>query len=121
MSKYPFAASCAGLITQVDLLRNSRKSPVLGYYVLEYRFHPVRRWRFDLAFPVFKVAAEYHGGLFMKRRGGHQSVKGSMNDWEKLNEAQILGWLVLQFGPHETRSGSAMNTIERALKSRIKV
>jgi hypothetical protein len=85
----------------------------------EYKFHDTRRWRFDIALCREKIGIEYHGGLFMSRRGGHQSVKGARNDWEKLNEAQILGWMVLQFGPDETRTGSAMLVIERAIKSRL--
>lgn len=116
MSKYPFEASVVGLYKQAILIR-SRVQP-RELMDCEYRFHPVRKWRFDIAIPSIKLAIEYHGGLFMTRRGGHQSVKGTRNDWEKLNEAQILGWLVLQFGPDETRTGTAMQVIERAIESR---
>ena len=30
----------------------------------EYRFHPVRRWRFDFANPEYKVAIEFEGGIW---------------------------------------------------------
>jgi hypothetical protein len=111
--RWPFEASAEGLWAQGRL--------VYKYWVAEYAFHPTRKWRFDMAIvdPYIRVACEYHGGLFMWRKGGHQSVKGSRNDWEKLNEAQLLGWIVLQFGPDETRSGDAMKTIERAVKFRM--
>lgn len=84
----------------------------------EFRFHPIRRFRFDVAIPALHIGMEYQGGLFMGRRGGHQSVKGARNDWEKINEALLLGWIVLQFGPDEVRSGNAMNVIERAIAFR---
>ena len=61
-----------------------------------------------------KIACEYQGGLFLPR-GGHKNVFGSMRDWEKGNEAQLLGWLYLQFGPIETKTGAAMNVVERAI------
>lgn len=118
-NNYPFACNADGLFSQFEVLWNQGKNIMPGFE-REYRFHPQRRWRFDVAMPAFKIAAEYHGGLFMSRRGGHQSVKGTRNDWEKLNEAQILGWIVLQFGPDETRTGTAMQVIERAIKSRLK-
>lgn len=89
------------------------------YWEWEHRFHAERKWRFDAACPSLKLACEYHGGLFMKRKGGHQSAKGSMNDWSKLNEAQLLGWIVLQFGPIETKTGQAMQVIERAVQVRL--
>lgn len=113
--RWPFEASAQGLGKQLVLLER-RGLP--GGWLMEYKFHPTRRWKFDFANELLKIAVEYNGGLFMARRGGHQSVKGTRNDWEKLNSAQILGWMCLQFGPDETRSGEAMNVIERAIQAR---
>ena len=113
--RYPFAASADGLWVQLSLIMRYTPAKIER----EFRFHPTRKWRFDCALPVLKIGCEYHGGLFMSRRGGHQSVKGTRNDWEKLNEAQMLGWMVLQFGPDETRTGEAMNVIERAIRLRM--
>lgn len=84
----------------------------------EFVFHPTRKWRADVFIPEFRIICEYQGGLFMGRKGGHQTAKGARNDWEKSNEAQILGYLFLQFGPDEVRSGDAMNTIKRAMAVR---
>lgn len=66
----------------------------------EYRFHPVRRWRFDYAVPEIRLAVEYngHGGFVMA--GGmsrHGSMIGMTGDAEKLNAAIGHGWRVLQF------------------------
>ena len=57
--------------------------------VPQFRFHPVRRWRFDWAWPSRKVAIEVNG------RGRHQTVVGVRNDCEKCNTAVEMGWVVL--------------------------
>ncbi len=67
----------------------------------EWRFHPVRRWRFDYAVPSKKVAVEYQGhgkmGGGSGHIGGHASVMGLTGDAEKFNAAEILGWRVILF------------------------
>ena len=65
----------------------------------EYQFHPTRRWRFDFAIPSIKLAIEYngHGSTGGGHIGRHASITGMSGDCEKLNEAQRLGWRVLQF------------------------
>jgi hypothetical protein len=67
--------------------------------VMEYKFHPVRRWRFDYAIPEIKLAVEYHGHAGFVRPGasGHSTIKGLTNDCEKMNSAHALGWRVLAF------------------------
>ena len=66
---------------------------------MEYRFHPVRRWRFDYAIPEVKLAVEYHGhaGFVGGKVSGHSTIKGLTNDCEKMNRAHALGWRVLAF------------------------
>lgn len=56
----------------------------------EYVFHPTRKWRFDYVWNELNVAVEIQGGRF--HRGN------PAKDYEKLNEAQSLGWSVYQFG-----------------------
>ena len=113
--RFLFKASAEGLSVQLDLLE---KKGFPGGWLTEYKFHPTRRWRFDFANEVLKIAVEYQGGLFIPH-GGHQTVRGMRAGFEKLNEAQLLGWIVLQFGPDETREGTAMNMIERAVLGRL--
>jgi len=80
----------------------------------EYRFHPVRKWRFDFAFPGHKVAAEVEGGVFVK--GRHTRGAAFVKDCEKYNAAAELGWRVFRFVPRQhIDTGVALNTIERAL------
>ena len=61
--------------------------------VYELRFHPVRRWRFDLAWPDQKVALEVQGGIFV--RGRHSRGDALLKEWEKLNTASGMGWRML--------------------------
>jgi hypothetical protein len=79
----------------------------------EYRFHPTRKWRFDYALPEFMVAVEFNG-MF----GGmaHRSVREAIKDSEKLNQAQILGWIVVQVNTASIRDGSAYADIDAAIE-----
>jgi very-short-patch-repair endonuclease len=63
--------------------------------VREYKFDPGRNWRLDFAWPGIKFAVEIHGGQWT--RGRHQRGAGFAQDLEKMNAAQIAGWVVLQF------------------------
>jgi hypothetical protein len=60
----------------------------------EYRFHPVRRWRFDWAFPDQKIAIEWEGITSFK--SGHLTLGGYTANCEKYNWAAILGWKVIR-------------------------
>ena len=71
----------------------------------EFRFHPTRRWRFDLAWPVFAVAVEQDGGIWTG--GRHSGGAGQIKDMEKLNNAALLGWRVFRFTPQQIRNGQA--------------
>lgn len=61
----------------------------------EYRFHPVRRFRFDIAIVDRMIAVEYEGLLSKKSR--HTTITGYTKDAEKYNLAQQLGWVVLRY------------------------
>ena len=79
----------------------------------EFKFHPVRKWRFDFAWEHKKIALEVHGGLWQK--GGHTSGKGRIRDMEKINEATILGWRVLEVGKDHIENGDAMRWLKNLL------
>ena len=83
-------------------------------FELEYRFHPVRRWRFDAAFPGRKIAIEVDGGVWTG--GRHTRGTGFIRDQEKTNEAALLGWRVFRFVPSQLTSGEVMQVMERALE-----
>lgn len=72
----------------------------------EWPFHPTRKWRFDYAFPEYKVAVEIDGGLWTG--GRHSGGTGQKRDLEKLNAAAQMGWLVLHYTPAERLYGSTL-------------
>jgi len=80
----------------------------------EYRFHRVRRWRFDFAWPALKIAAELDGGTWTEK-GRHTTGTGYRGDCEKRNEAVLAGWRVFNFDSSMVHDGQAIKTIRRAL------
>lgn len=78
--------------------------------VREYFFHPIRKWRFDFAFPAYKVAIEIEGGIFSK--GRHARGIGMEKDMEKYNAATRLGWKVFRFSPLMVKNGEAIKEIK---------
>lgn len=84
----------------------------------EYRFSESRDWRFDRAWPEFKVAVEIEGLVpHWKLAGGghHQRPAGYARDCEKYNAAQAQGWTLLRFTPIQVKAGYAIREIEAAL------
>jgi very-short-patch-repair endonuclease len=61
----------------------------------EFRFHPIRRWRLDLAWPAFLIGIETHGGIWAG--GRHVRGYGFRQDREKMSTAAVMGWLILEF------------------------
>ena len=84
--------------------------------VTEYRVAPPRRWRFDWAYVVEKIALEQDGGIWLPGGGRHNRPRGYERDIEKLNEAVLLGWRVLRFTPAMVADGRALAVVERGLK-----
>lgn len=96
----------------------------------QYRFHPGRRWKADFVWlGPRRVLVEVDGGVWKankdaKRceyckeypRGRHLRPEGYENDIDKLNEAALLGYLVLRFTSNQVRAGVALPVITRALK-----
>lgn len=63
--------------------------------VAEYRFHPVRRFRFDFRVEGHMVAIEIDGGSFAYGGGRHAQD----GDKEKMNLAAEIGYRVFHFSP----------------------
>ena len=79
----------------------------------EYRFHPVRRFRFDLCYPGHKLGIECDGGTWSG--GRHTTGAGYARDSEKMNAANLLGYTVLRYTGAMIRSGEAAREIAEAL------
>ena len=73
----------------------------------EYRFHAVRKWRFDFAWPTRKVAVEIEGGSWS--HGRHTRGSGFAQDCEKYNAAVLDGWRVLRFIGDDLDDGRAVD------------
>lgn len=81
--------------------------------VAEHRFHPVRRWRFDLAIPSRMVAIEVDGGVWSG--GRHSGGAGQIKDMEKHNHAAMLGWRILRFTPRQMRESEWVAQVKRTI------
>lgn len=79
--------------------------------VLEHRFHSIRKWRFDLSWPKEKLAIEIHGAVYAG--GRHTTGKGFENDREKMNEAQVMGWKVLEYSTGQVKKGIPVVDLKR--------
>src|SRR5688572_22804410 len=81
--------------------------------VMEFKFHPTRKWRFDIAWPVEGLAMEVQGGIFIA--GRHSRGAALIKEWEKLNAAACLGWRILYCQPKDVCLTSTVNMIKEAL------
>jgi very-short-patch-repair endonuclease len=102
--------------------RPSRKADLEGTFAMqlkamnlpepkrEYRFHPVRKWRFDFAYPDRKIAIEVEGGTYT-RKSRHTSPIGYRQDCQKYNAANALGWHVYRGDTAMVRDGSLIAQI----------
>jgi hypothetical protein len=106
-----------------------------------------RQWKFDVAFPDFKLAVEIEGlvvrsilvaeldgdfpvrsnGLITNVRdvnrmtvatGRHATVQGFREDTEKYNSAAELGWTVIRFLQSDIKPGHAIAKTQRVLAAR---
>lgn len=85
-------------------------------FLREYRFHPVRRWRFDFIIDDLddcsrKVAIEIDGGTWIQ--GRHTRGKGFEADLRKMNEAAKLGWTVIRFTPSMIERGESKEFLRK--------
>ena len=86
--------------------------------VKEYKFHPVRKWRFDYAFTEYMVEVEVDGGVWTG--GRHINPSGYINDMEKLNTAASMGWLVLRITTDDRFASKTYDLIKQTLLTRKK-
>jgi hypothetical protein len=97
----------AGIAAVVTALCRAEGWPVP---VHEHVFAPPRRWRFDLAWPLVKLAVEVQGGLFT--RGRHVQGPALLREMEKLNRANVDGWAVVLVTPQQVRDGTLTNWLQ---------
>ena len=116
------AAKREKLVAKLEQWLRAEKLP---QWEREYTFDPDREWRFDLAWPdlhdtafgswaMHGLAVEVHGGVYSN--GRHTRGKGFTEDREKMNEAQLAGWTVLEVTEEHIDNGKAIEWIRRALQ-----
>jgi len=79
----------------------------------EYRFHPIRQWRFDFAWPQKKIALEIEGGIFIG--GRHSRGAGMQKDMEKYNQAALHGWRIIRVQPNNLCKSTTIQLINSIL------
>ena len=82
--------------------------------VRQHRFHPVRKWRMDIAYPGSMIGVEVDGGIHV--RGRHVRPMGYRKDCEKCAEAAVLGWRLIRVVPEQIRDGSALRWLTGLLR-----
>ncbi len=86
--------------------------------VLEHRFHPKRKWRFDLAIPDKMIGIELEGGVWT--RGRHTRGKGFIEDCNKYNAASVLGWTILRYTHSGHSIGNILSDVEKLIEIKPK-
>ena len=82
-------------------------------HVTEFCFHPTRKWRFDFAWPDYRLALEIEGGVYI---GGRHTRGATFEaDCEKYAEALSLGWRVLRVTPRHIKDGRAYAWLTKAI------
>jgi very-short-patch-repair endonuclease len=82
----------------------------------EYRFHPVRKFRWDWAWPEARLALEVEGGVWSG--GAHGRGTGIVRDMEKSTLAAEEGWRIIRVTPSNLATEATMDSIHRALQWR---
>ena len=70
-----------------------------------------RKWRFDFAWPEKKIAVEVHGKVF----GGRHTRHTATGDWEKMNQAVLLGWRVITVWDKTLEDWTGVGMVEELL------
>lgn len=83
--------------------------------VAERAMIPGRRFRCDLVWEADKIVCEIQGGLWLKR-SGHVGGKAQLDDYEKANLLQLLGYRVFMVSPQQVTSGVLAELLSRAFQ-----
>jgi very-short-patch-repair endonuclease len=84
-------------------------------WMCEYQFAPPRKWRFDFACPLCKLAVEIDGSS-VGGAGRHAFPQHREKDNEKFNEAALRGWTVFHGTTKQAENGWLLEWIAKYLK-----
>lgn len=102
----------------IDLLQAQLRGSGLPEMQMEYRFHPLRKFRFDGAYPDLHIAVEIQGGVWIQ--GQHTRGKGYMRDMEKHNLATQFDWKLYYYTPDQVQDGIAVSQLREAIETKRK-
>jgi hypothetical protein len=87
-----------------------------------------RRWRFDMAWPDLRVAAEVEGGVWgggrpcrvckQRKAGRHNSPAGFEKDCEKYGHGVAQGWQILRVTSKMVKNGMGIRLLKELFKFR---
>ncbi len=80
----------------------------------EFQFEPDRKWRFDYAWPDFKVALEVEGSTWAKGRHNHGA--GMQKDMEKYNFGTMMGWRILRCIPGQLHDPATATMVQATIE-----
>ena len=100
----------SALENELDFMIKAENLPVPQR---EFRFCRDRKFRFDFAWPILRIAVEVQGGLWIIGRHNRPSAMDS--EYEKLNLATLYGWRMFLFTPRMIRSGEAIDLLKQIL------
>lgn len=86
--------------------------------VFEYKFHAIRKWKFDMAWPAAKVALEVEGAVWVQ--GRHTRGSGFVKDMEKYNAAASAGWRVFKCVPADLCRPETVEMVAEAVDASAK-
>lgn len=89
------------------------KASGLPLPVTEFRFHPVRKWRCDFAWPDEKVLLEVEGGAWSG--GRHTRGSGYLLDMAKYNAATLMGYKLFRCTPQTLCSDETLAMLKQAM------
>lgn len=96
-----------------DLFTRLCASSLGAECVKEYRFYKPRKWRFDYALPLYRIAVEVEGGVWTG--GRHVRPQGFLGDMQKYNTAALLGWRVFRTTPDKLLSNDTVLLLKNAI------
>ena len=99
-----------------NLIFDALKSLEVEIY-REYKFLTDRKFKFDFAIPLYKIAIEYEGGIFTG--GRHVTALGYAKDCEKYNLAVLNGWRLLRYTIKDIKQKNWQEKIKNDVKKLI--
>lgn len=112
------------LTAKQQIALHKKKSAIVSFFkvlkanniplpIIEYQFHPERKWRFDYYWQQNRFALEVEGGVWTG--GRHTRGTGFLKDMEKYNTATIMGFRIIRTVPDDLTSDTTIRMIKQLI------